>query len=128
MEDPIDVLISYVPEDDDLRIALGDALKEQGHVVHTVTDGDAVVQVLDAAGEMPDVLLLDILLPRVNGYDVLRTVQGLPRARRVPVIVLSGVSLHEERLAGLQPEAVFMKPIAVQPLLAAIDRAIRPDG
>lgn len=114
-------------EDDDLRIALADALKEQGHTVHSMTDGEAVVQMLGEAGEMPDVLLLDILVPHVNGYDVLRATQGLPRARRLPVIVLSGVSLHEERLAGLEPEAVFMKPIALQPLLAAIDRAIRPD-
>jgi DNA-binding response OmpR family regulator len=112
-------------QDDDLRIELADVLDGRGHTVHTAADGAAVVQMLDEADEMPSVLLLDILLPRVNGYDVLRAMRGLTRARHVPGIILSGVSLDEDRLAGLEPEAVFMKPIAVQPLLRAIDRAVQ---
>lgn len=112
----------------DLRAQLADALSERGYEVETASDGEEVVRMLDSAVEMPAVVVLDLLLSRVRGVDVIRAIRGLARARRVPVIVLSGASVHDDELAGLDVDAVFLKPVAAHALFEAIERARAGSG
>jgi CheY-like chemotaxis protein len=92
-----------VAEDsEDLREMLADALRGHGYEVHTAGDGAEVVQMLDAAAEMPAVVLLDLVMPRVSGREVLRAMRSVGRARHVPVVLITGLELSEADINRLR--------------------------
>jgi len=125
MDMPPMTWVLVADESEELRSELADALTDRGYEVETAADGAQVVEMLDAAAEMPAVVVLDLLLPRVRGVEVIRAMRGLGRARRVPVILLSGASIHDDEIAGLDVDAIFVKPVAATALFEAIDRACR---
>src|SRR5688572_15513202 len=72
------------------RLALTRALELRGHEVHAVVDG---VEAMDVLGERPfDVVLLDIGMPRKDGFETLAEIKADPQLRELPVIMISGVS------------------------------------
>jgi two-component system response regulator MprA len=115
--------ILVADDNEELRSELAVALSDRGYEVETAADGAQVVEMLDSAAEMPAVVVLDLLLPRVRGVDVIRAMRGLGKARHVPVILLSGASIHDDDIVGLDVDAVFVKPVAATALFAAIERA-----
>jgi CheY-like chemotaxis protein len=66
------------------------ALSRAGYEVISATDGEEGLRV--ARDSNPDLILLDMLLPKITGQDVLRTLKRDPRTRHIPVVVLSGLS------------------------------------
>ena len=106
----------------DLRETLAEALRGHGYEVRTAADGAQVVRLLDEAVEMPAVLLLDLIMPRVSGREVLQAMRGLGRARLVPVVVVTGVEMSDADIAAFEVTEVLQKPVAVERLFAAIDR------
>lgn len=68
-----------------LRRAAETALRQRGYTVLTATDGAEALQA--ARTERPDLILLDLIMPRVRGCEVLRTLKKDPRTAPVPVIV-----------------------------------------
>ena len=88
--------------------------------LHTVTDGQEALDFIHRHGKhedapRPDIVLLDLNLPRVDGEDVLHEIKHHPELKRVPVIVLSGIdeSLIESRDLDhdVDEDAVIEKPI-----------------
>ena len=111
-------------DDEDLRGALKDLLGERGYEVRTAADGAEVLDVLARATEPPRAILLDMLMPRVSGAEVLDALrQG--RVRGGPVIILSAVAMDAPELAGVDVVAVFLKPVATQALFDAVEIAAR---
>ena len=116
-------------DNDDVRELLAAALRTRGHVVSTAADGAEVVRMLDQATEMPGVLILDLVMPRVTGREVLRAIRSLGRARRVPVVVVTGYDdLSDADVAALDVAALLRKPVAMESLLAAVDQACSSRG
>ncbi len=109
--------------DDDLlvRHALNVSLTEAGHQPLEVADGVGVIAALAAA--KVDVLILDLVMPRMTGYDVLRWLRENDREATLPVIVLSAFVADEDELRR-HPNiiAVLEKPLYVDQLLDALDR------
>jgi len=121
--------ILLADDNDDLRDVLAEALRGHGYDVHTATDGAEVVRLLDCATEMPAVLLLDLAMPRVTGREVLRAMRSLGRARRVPVVVLTGSDeLTDADVAAFDVAEVLRKPVTVERLFAAVDVACSDRG
>lgn len=80
-----------------LRMATTRALAKAGYLVTSAVDGEEALRV--AWENPPDLILLDMILPKVTGLDVLRRLKGEPRTKNVPVIVMSGLSqANRERL------------------------------
>jgi CheY-like chemotaxis protein len=80
-----------------LRVATERALTRAGYEVSTAVDGEAALQV--ARAKMPDLILLDLLLPKMPGLEVLRALKSDPATARIAVVVLSGMSgKNAERL------------------------------
>ena len=93
-------------------------LRTAGVVPVEATDGEAALRAAQA--DPPDAVLLDISLsPGLSGFDVLRRLKEDPRTRPVPVIVLTGRTLPEERAAGLRLGAArfLTKPFSMSALL-----------
>jgi DNA-binding response OmpR family regulator len=117
---PIRVLVA---EDDiDLQGFLRETLEAQGMAVRTADDGGAALAAVKA--ERPDVVLLDLDLPDVDGLDVLVTIR---RTGDLPVIVLTGRRLEGDRVAGLELGAddYVVKPFSARELIARIRTVLR---
>ena len=91
-----------------LRLANERALVKAGYEVSTASDGEEALQV--AEKKLPDVILLDMLLPKLTGPQVLKALKSRPATADIPVIVLSSLSqCNEEKLLDDGAEAYFEK-------------------
>jgi CheY-like chemotaxis protein len=83
-------------DDEDFRFALAELLAEEGHRVIEVQDGEAALAVLDAAakgrGRSPDLFVLDLLMPKMSGIEVLQRLRKSARWGKLPVLVMTGVN------------------------------------
>lgn len=91
-----------------LRIANERVLARAGFDVSTAEDGEEALRV--AYDKLPDVILLDLLLPKISGPDVLRALKENPATLHIPVIILSSLSQrNEEKLLKEGAAAYFEK-------------------
>lgn len=104
-------------------------LERAGFAVRVETDGR---QALDAAiSDAPDVLVLDVMLPGLDGYEILRQLRANQRAGRTPVIMLTAKGQREDRETAIASGAdlFITKPFANSEIIAAVKRLAngRPD-
>jgi DNA-binding response OmpR family regulator len=100
-------------------------LANSGHQVVRVVDGEAA---LAAAGrDRPDVIILDVMMPLVDGFAVLGRLQAKPDLRTIPVIMLTARGQERDVLSGLQAGAAdyIVKPFSLKELLARVKVALR---
>lgn len=111
--------------EDDLSILTGlsMSLRFEGFDVSQAQDGKAALQ--KAVDESPDLIVLDIMMPQLNGYEVLEELRA--RGSRVPVIVLSARGQERDKIMGLDLGAddYLVKPFSLQELLARIRSVLR---
>ena len=97
------------------RLALTRALELRGHQVHAVVDG---VEAMEALGERPfDVVLLDIGMPRKDGFETLAEIKADPQLRELPVIMISGVSDTPSVVRCIEMGALDHLPKPFEPAL-----------
>lgn len=94
------------------RLAIQRALVRAGYDVATAGDGEDGLRA--AGASHPDVIILDMLLPKISGIDVLRTLRREANTRTVPVIVLTGLSeKNKEKLIAEGATAFMEKSLAL---------------
>jgi DNA-binding response OmpR family regulator len=116
------ITASILIADDDPNIlkALTFLMRRQGHGVRTATDGR---QALAAIAEAPpDLVLLDVMMPRGNGYEVCREVRATPAYDAVRIIMLTAKGREAEQRAGLElgADAYVTKPFAIGDVLDCV--------
>lgn len=115
--------VLIIEDDGAIRRGIGDALRFAGYAVAEAIDG---VEGLDAAmSTEPQLVLLDVLMPRMNGFDVLAEIR---RAKpTLPVILLTAKGEEADRVAGLRAGAddYVVKPFSVNELLARVEAVLR---
>ena len=118
--------ILVVEDDAELCAALSETLADEGHEVTIAFDGLQALTFLDAAA--PDLILLDLMLPYLSGWQLVERLTEGGRAPPCPIVVLSGVGHLAPRAAA----ATLQKPVQIPPLLHAIGRhgpsALVPGG
>jgi two-component system alkaline phosphatase synthesis response regulator PhoP len=115
--------VLVVEDDPTLRLGLTKALRSDGYRVVTAPTGP---EGLDAAlAEPPDLVILDVMLPGMNGYEVLEALRA--RDAEVPIIMLTAKAEEEDRVRGLRSGAddYVAKPFGVAELLARVQAALR---
>ena len=114
--------------EDDVRLAdyIRKGLQEAGHTVLAAVDGREGLFL--ATGEEVDAIILDRMLPGLDGLDLLRMLRAAGRA--TPVLVLSSLADVEQRVAGLREGAddYLVKPFAFAELLARLEALLRRPG
>ena len=91
-----------------LRMATEHALSKAGYLVSTAADGEEALQV--ANDKLPDIILLDMMLPKISGPNVLKALKENPATMGIPVIVLTSLSQkNEEKLLSEGAAAYFEK-------------------
>ncbi|MFG1653190.1 ATP-binding protein [Micromonospora sp. NPDC049275] len=117
--------ILVADDNSDMRAYLSRLLAAQGWRVRSVTDGR---QALDAIHrEPPDLVLTDVMMPVLDGFDLVRRLRADPATRALPVLVLSARAGEEASVVGLSLGAddYLVKPFAAAELIARIRTAIR---
>ena len=90
----VDKRILLVEDDRFLRRACEATLRQRGFTVVTAVDGEEAIRLARAEG--PDLILLDMLMPKISGLQVLRTLRAEEGTRSVPVLVLSNSSREQD--------------------------------
>lgn len=78
-----------VDDDSDFRNALGEVLSDEGYRVLKASNGHEAMAILDSL--IPDVILIDLIMPEMNGWALFAIVDARPELKTVPVVFLSGV-------------------------------------
>lgn len=110
-------------EDDPLaRATLIDLLSEEGYRCVQAADGQEAMTWLGAEAEPPCAILLDLMMPGMNGWQFCAWQRSHPAYERVPVIVLSAVRDGASEAARLGADAFLPKPIDLEALLELVER------
>jgi CheY-like chemotaxis protein len=114
--------ILVVDDEDALRTVLSSELESEGYVVATAGDGDEAISILQ--GKLFDLVLLDIKMPRVDGFEVLRFVKE--RYPATKVIMLTGFADLKNAIESkkLGAEDFVSKPYDLVDLLTTIERVL----
>lgn len=120
---------SVLVVDDELigRETLAENLIEEGYAVTEADSGEAAWRLIDAAPERFDAILLDRMMPDMDGIEILRRVKMRPEMMHVPVIMQTGMASDADVLEGLQAGAYYYltKPFSADTLLAIVAAATR---
>jgi twitching motility two-component system response regulator PilH len=98
------------------------------HDVVSAMDGEEAIRV--AVDQHPDLVLLDIILPKLNGYQVCRRIKASPETAHIPVVMITRKAKEEDRQWGVEQgaDAYVTKPFNAQDLLDVVQRLIPVTG
>jgi two-component system chemotaxis response regulator CheY len=117
---PIRVLV--VEDDTDIRETVAELLIEEGYEVQTATSGKDALDRLQENETLPDVILLDLMMPVMDGWTFHGELQRTPTLAAVPIVVISADANVHEKAARLNPVACLRKPVGIDELLAVVAR------
>jgi two-component system alkaline phosphatase synthesis response regulator PhoP len=118
--------ILLVDDEKDIVEFLQYNLVQEGFEVITAYNG---IEALKKLSEKPDLVILDIMMPQLNGYDVCKKIRSLPEFRQTPVIFLTAKSSEVDEIRGLEIGAndFIQKPISPKKLIARVNSNLRKE-
>lgn len=116
-------VVLVIEDEKPVREIVGEILKEAGYRVALADDGDTGLELFRS--ENPDAVVLDIRMPRVNGFDVLASIR---KSSDCPVIMLTALGGVSDKLRALDDggaDAYLVKPIGADELIARVRSVLR---
>ena len=112
---------------DDNPKYLEDALPMYGYEVAVATDGLQALKILSKDADTINLVLLDVMMPNMNGWDTLKAIRTNEKTKTLPVIMLTAVSEEQKIVSGLKIGAddYIVKPFILPNLLARIEAVLR---
>lgn len=109
-ENPCVLIVDDIPEN--IRI-LGTILRKQNYAVAIAQDGEQALEALETL--KPDLILLDIMMPKIDGFEVCKRIKENEKTKDIPVIFISALSSHTDELKGLKMGAIdyIHKPFSI---------------
>jgi CheY-like chemotaxis protein len=114
--------VLVVDDEPDARELVRRALLPAGHLVDEVPDGASALGYLRR--QRPDLILLDLMMPEMDGFEVIRELQGDPELARIPLVVLTGMTLSDADRRRLASAAVVQKGGGNASVLESIEAAL----
>lgn len=109
--------VLIVEDDADLREMMAQLLSLEGYQTATVSNGREALEYLQQ-GEKPDLILLDLMMPVMDGWEFRRQQEADPELAGVPVVILS--ALDQNRTASVSADAFLKKPLDFDRLLSLV--------
>ena len=112
--------ILIADDEPNIVVSLEFLMKQKGYAVKVVTDGEAALQAVGEFG--PDLILLDVMMPRMSGYDVCQRVRENPAWAGIRIIMLSAKGRDVEVNKGMAvgADAYVTKPFSTKELIAQV--------
>ena len=116
--------VLVVDDDEQNRTLLRDPLEARGYEVEEAENGMQAVQKI--ARRSPDVILLDVMMPRIDGFEVCRRLRKDPKTTHIPILMITALSERGDRLMGIQAGAndFLNKPIDIQDVILRVGNAV----
>ncbi|MGC3997522.1 MAG: response regulator [Anaeromyxobacter sp.] len=115
--------VLVVDDDTDLRDTLGELLVEEGYDAQTCENGQAALARLREGGLSPRLILLDLMMPVMNGWQFREQQLQDARLREIPVVVMTASRGLDG--APLRAQEILYKPVGLGELLDAVERNLR---
>lgn len=113
--------ILVVEDDDSIRRVLVEALLDEGYITVGVANGREAIDYL-LAGARPDLILLDLMMPVMNGAEFRAAQRQLRAVADIPVIAMTGGIRPQEEVRGLGVVHVMSKPFRYETLMRAVEK------
>lgn len=122
---PLRPRVLVVDDERPSRELLVRLLSGNGYVADSAGDGEAALKAIDH--QRPDLVLLDVELPGISGFDVCRAIKQRPATRLIPVVLVTGLEGREHKITGIQAGAddFLSKPYDREELLARVGSLVR---
>lgn len=121
-------LILLVEDDRDIRESLVEALEDEGHATITAIDGiDAIAQLRNSS-QLPDLILLDLMMPRMSGVEFCEQVKRVPAWAHIPIVVITANADARQKAADLGAAGFLRKPLQLAMLTDIAARFSRANG
>ncbi len=123
---PPHATVLFVEDNEDLRKNAALVLDLEGYAVRLASDGQDALEMLEQ-GFVPDLIVSDIMMPRVDGYGLFEAVQRMPHLRGIPFIFLTARGSRQDITAGRQlgVDDYLVKPFDPEDFLATIENKLR---
>lgn len=117
-QSPCKILV--VDDEEGVRDSLREFLEEQGYAIREAADGEEALAMTFT--EKPHLILLDLRLPKLDGYQVCQTLKGNPITRNIPIIMITALSATPQKVKGIEYGAddYITKPFDLEELVARI--------
>lgn len=121
--------VLIVDEDEQNLFALSNTLRKRGLQVTTAADGEKGIYALEQSASI-DIVLMDIMMPVMNGYEVITRIREIPAGKEIPIIALTAKAMKEDKAKILQAGATdyLSKPINLDRLLALMQLILHSDS
>lgn len=117
-------LVLVVDDEEQNRSLLRDPLEARGY---TVTEAESGTQALEEIAENPpDTILLDLMMPQMDGFEVCRRLKAQPKTAHIPVLMVTALSERKERLTGIAAGAndFLNKPVDIHDVVLRVGNAV----
>ena len=114
--------ILIVDDDADIREIIGDVLEEEGYRVTGAANGKEALRLLKDENLRPDLILLDIMMPEMDGWTFRAEQRKDPELAEIPILVFTAYGSPKAVARQLQAAGFVRKPLRLDDLLAMIDR------
>ncbi len=116
--------VLVVDDEPTLRSILVDVLVDEGYAVVTARDGQEALEIF--ARDAPDLVLMDVMMPRMDGPTAVRALRALPNGTTVPIVLASAVMSSDGLDLGI--DGFLRKPFELDDLLQLIGRLVDVPG
>lgn len=114
-----------VDDDADVRQSLAEVLEEEGYQVLVAANGREALRMLEAHHARPDLILLDIMMPELDGWSFRAEQRKIEDIADIPVVLVTASSALGDRAATLEAELLLRKPLRLQELLDALEIVLK---
>ena len=120
---PNKVCVLVVEDDDSVRETMKLVLESEDYEVHIAEDGSKAVSMLNI-GVIPDIVITDLMMPHMTGWELVDTMRSTSRLKTIPVIVYSGVAHYASGSKTLSGAYFLRKPVELDILFKTIKTAL----
>lgn len=119
--------ILIVDDESNIVLSLQFLMRQQGYSVRTAEDGEQAIAAL--SDHLPDLLLLDVMMPHKDGYEVCQLIRQTPQWSQLPIIMLTAKGREVEREKGLAMGAndYITKPFSTADVVAVVGRYLNKE-
>ena len=111
-----DKKVLIVDDDPEVMASIDQALQAEGALTQTCGDGNTAVRICEA--DPPDLVILDMMLPKRSGFLVLEKIKQLPQAPRVIMVTANEGKRHQQYAENLGVDGYLLKPVRLERLIA----------
>ncbi|NJL31577.1 MAG: response regulator [Phycisphaerales bacterium] len=119
-----DKKVLIVDDDPEVMASIDQAMQSEGALTQTCGDGNTAVRICEA--DPPDLVVLDMMLPKRSGFLVLEKIKQLPQAPRVIMVTANEGKRHQQYAENLGVDGYLLKPVRLERLIAIAEDLMGP--